>query len=83
MCRYTENFIGKTLKNIYDSRSFIKNTGTIQQSFFDTMIHNSSLESEFAWHIKDTKEDTASCESGRRKPVDSIWRNRELDQGII
>ena len=82
MCPYTEHFIGKTLKNIYDSRSFIRNANYINEVFFSTIIYNSSLASEFAWHMKDTKEATADCEPDRRKPVDSKWREKELDQGI-
>ena len=83
MCPWNEALLGNMLKNIYDSRSFVKNAKAIKTDFFKMMIDPFELESFFEYMKSESMIDSPETCHGVHNPVNPNWKENELRLGNI
>ena len=67
-------------KNIFDTRSFLKNAKSINSEFFDMMISDETMKEVFDREMTNTKKATADCGESAR-PVSEKFRNKVYKEG--
>ena len=67
-------------KNIFDTRSFLKNAKAINSEFFDMIISDETMKEVFDREMTNTKKATADCGESAR-PVSEKFRNKVFKEG--
>ncbi len=81
MCPWNEAFIANMLKNIYDSRSFVKNAKAIKTDFFKMIIDPEWLERDFETMKSESMIESPETCHGIHHPVNPRWKENELRLG--
>ena len=78
---WNDEYLASMLKNVYDSRSFIKNAKAIKLDFHRSIIDPERLEKDFEYLKGSSMIDSDESCHGTHRPVNPKWKEHELKLG--